>query len=161
MCNPGTTCRGKAASIILAGLLLAAGLAGGAQAAQRVAVFHVGLRIVGHIRPPGPRLAPAAFVRPAARPATAKAAQNPPESRPPAASEPSPLAQKQITDRIEGADSLIIRTLIVRRGDTLRAIAARFYGDAERFGYVYLLNREVIPSPGALIPGMRLSLPLP
>lgn len=161
MCNPGTTCGGKTAPVFLAGLLLAAGLAGGAQAAQRVAVFHVGLRIVGHIRPPRPRLAPATITRPAARTATAKAAQDPPEPRTPAAGEPSPSAQKQITDRIEGADSLIIRTLIVRRGDTLRAIAARFYGDAARFGYVYLLNREVIPSPARLTPGMRLSLPLP
>jgi nucleoid-associated protein YgaU len=50
-------------------------------------------------------------------------------------------------------------TYVVRQGDTLRAIAARVYGDAERWRRIFHANRRLLDSPEDLLPGMELRIP--
>jgi nucleoid-associated protein YgaU len=50
-------------------------------------------------------------------------------------------------------------TYVVRQGDTLRAIAARVYGDEERWRRIFNANRRLLDSPEDLLPGMELRIP--
>ena len=47
-------------------------------------------------------------------------------------------------------------TYVVQPGDTLWTIVANIYGDVERLDEFYAFNRESLPSPDALVPGMEL-----
>jgi nucleoid-associated protein YgaU len=51
------------------------------------------------------------------------------------------------------------RTYVVRRGDTLRGIAARVYGDESLWRRIYRANRDRLRTPGALRIGMELRIP--
>jgi nucleoid-associated protein YgaU len=44
-------------------------------------------------------------------------------------------------------------------GDTLDAIAERFYGDRSMARQIWLANRERLRNPALVVPGMELSLP--
>ena len=48
---------------------------------------------------------------------------------------------------------------VVKAGDTLRSIAARFYGDERRWRYLYRVNAATIRHPDALKVGTRLKIP--
>jgi nucleoid-associated protein YgaU len=48
---------------------------------------------------------------------------------------------------------------VVRRGDTLRSIAARFYGDEGRWADLYRANRKAIDDPDSLEVGTSLTIP--
>jgi nucleoid-associated protein YgaU len=52
-----------------------------------------------------------------------------------------------------------MRTYVVRRGDTLRSIAARFYGDESDWRRIYRVNRDRLRSPTDLRVGMELRIP--
>ncbi len=47
-------------------------------------------------------------------------------------------------------------TYVVQPGDTLWTIVANIYGDVERLDEFYAYNRDRLPSPDALVPGMEL-----
>ncbi|HLI28626.1 MAG TPA: LysM peptidoglycan-binding domain-containing protein [Chloroflexota bacterium] len=47
----------------------------------------------------------------------------------------------------------------VRPGETLGAIAQQYYRDANRWQPIYEANRNVLTSPDAVQPGMRLVIP--
>lgn len=47
----------------------------------------------------------------------------------------------------------------VQRGDSLRAVAHRLYGDAERAGEIFDANRAILTDPDRIYPGQRLWLP--
>jgi nucleoid-associated protein YgaU len=51
------------------------------------------------------------------------------------------------------------RRYVVRRGDTLRSIAARFYGDEGRWADLYRANRKAIDDPDSLEVGTSLTIP--
>jgi nucleoid-associated protein YgaU len=51
------------------------------------------------------------------------------------------------------------RTYRVKAGDTLVAIAQRFYGDGERYGEIYDANRERLKAPADLREGLLLEIP--
>jgi nucleoid-associated protein YgaU len=51
------------------------------------------------------------------------------------------------------------RRYVVRSGDTLRSIAARFYGDERRWFDIYRANRKAIDDPDSLKVGATLRLP--
>ena len=51
------------------------------------------------------------------------------------------------------------RTYQVKAGDTLVAIAQRFYGDGERYGEIYDANRERLKAPADLREGLLLEIP--
>ncbi len=47
----------------------------------------------------------------------------------------------------------------VRPGETLGSIAQQYYRDANRWQVIYEANRNVLTSPDAVQPGMRLVIP--
>jgi nucleoid-associated protein YgaU len=47
----------------------------------------------------------------------------------------------------------------VGAGDSLGAIALKFYGDAAYFPKIYDANRTILSSPDRLIVGQRLAIP--
>jgi nucleoid-associated protein YgaU len=51
-------------------------------------------------------------------------------------------------------------TYLVRRGDTLRLIAVRVYGDEELWRRIFDANRRLLASPADLVPGMELRIPV-
>ena len=52
-----------------------------------------------------------------------------------------------------------VRTYTVRKGDTLISISRRFYGNDEQWKRIYQANKDVLPKPDRLMPGMQLKLP--
>ncbi|MEV6305280.1 LysM peptidoglycan-binding domain-containing protein [Actinoplanes sp. NPDC051861] len=51
------------------------------------------------------------------------------------------------------------RLHVVRRGDTLFAIARTLLGDGNRWPEIHTLNRDTIPNPRRIIPGQILAIP--
>jgi nucleoid-associated protein YgaU len=51
------------------------------------------------------------------------------------------------------------RTHVVAKGDTLSALARRYYGDQSRWKDIYNANRSTLRSPDALNVGARLVIP--
>jgi nucleoid-associated protein YgaU len=44
-------------------------------------------------------------------------------------------------------------------GDTLGAIAKRFYGDASKYTRIQEANKELIPDPNKIYPGQKIKIP--
>jgi len=51
------------------------------------------------------------------------------------------------------------KVYVVKSGDTLSAIAKRFYGDAEKWPNIYNANRDQLTNPDLIKPGQRLKIP--
>ncbi len=51
------------------------------------------------------------------------------------------------------------RVYVVRRGDTLRGLAARAYGDESLWRLIYDANRDRVANPASLLIGTRLRIP--
>ncbi len=49
---------------------------------------------------------------------------------------------------------------IIQKGDTLSAIAKRFYKDANAYPRLFEANREVIKDPDLIFPGQKIRIPL-
>lgn len=49
---------------------------------------------------------------------------------------------------------------IIRKGDTLSAIAKQFYGNASEYPRIFEANREVIRDPNLIYPGQKIRIPL-
>jgi nucleoid-associated protein YgaU len=49
---------------------------------------------------------------------------------------------------------------VIQYGDTLSAIAKRFYGDANAYPRLFEANREVIRDPDLIFPGQKIRIPL-
>ena len=45
-------------------------------------------------------------------------------------------------------------------GDTLGAIAKRFYGKASLYTRIHEANKELIPDPNKIYPGQKIKIPL-
>jgi LysM repeat protein len=52
-----------------------------------------------------------------------------------------------------------ISTYIVKKGDTLQKISAKFYGTTKRWTLIYKANRDKIKSPDKVFPGQILVIP--
>jgi nucleoid-associated protein YgaU len=48
----------------------------------------------------------------------------------------------------------------VERGDTLWMLAARSFGDAERWPEIFAANRDVVSDPDRIEPGEQLRIPV-
>jgi len=48
----------------------------------------------------------------------------------------------------------------IQNGDTLSAIAKRFYGDANAYGRIFDANREVIKDADLIYPGQKIRVPM-
>lgn len=49
---------------------------------------------------------------------------------------------------------------VIEKGDTLSAIAKRFYGKASEYPRIFEANREVIKDPDLIFPGQKIRIPL-
>jgi nucleoid-associated protein YgaU len=49
---------------------------------------------------------------------------------------------------------------IIKKGDTLSAIAKHFYGKANDYPKIFEANREVIKDPNLIFPGQKIRIPL-
>lgn len=53
----------------------------------------------------------------------------------------------------------LIETVTVRRGDTLSALALKFYGNANKYPIIYEANRDVLDDPDDLFDGQLIRIP--
>jgi nucleoid-associated protein YgaU len=70
----------------------------------------------------------------------------------------NPSADKHRTSNVEPAEKTL-RTYVVQKGDTLSAIAAKYYGSSNQWPKIVAANRSTLPDPDKLIPGTRLVIP--
>jgi nucleoid-associated protein YgaU len=49
---------------------------------------------------------------------------------------------------------------VIKKGDTLSAIAKQFYGKANDYPRIFEANREVIKDPNLIFPGQKIRIPL-
>ena len=49
---------------------------------------------------------------------------------------------------------------IIKKGDTLSAIAKQFYGKPNDYPRIFEANREVIKDPNKIFPGQKIRIPL-
>lgn len=49
---------------------------------------------------------------------------------------------------------------VIQKGDTLSAIAKRYYGKANDYPRIFEANREVIKNPDLIFPGQKIRIPL-
>ena len=49
---------------------------------------------------------------------------------------------------------------IIQKGDSLSAIAKRYYGNAKDYPRIFDANREVIKNPDLIYPGQKIRIPL-
>lgn len=49
---------------------------------------------------------------------------------------------------------------VIQKGDSLSAIAKRYYGDAQQYPRIFDANREVIKNPDLIYPGQKIRVPL-
>jgi nucleoid-associated protein YgaU len=49
---------------------------------------------------------------------------------------------------------------VIKKGDTLSAIAKQFYGKANDYPKIFEANREVIKDPNLIFPGQKIRIPL-
>jgi len=49
---------------------------------------------------------------------------------------------------------------VIKSGDTLSAIAARYYGKGSLYPRIFEANREVIKNPDLIYPGQKIRIPL-
>lgn len=76
--------------------------------------------------------------------------------------EPVAASEQMVNAHLDAAvlpAQLTGRTHTVQSGDTLSAIAMRFYGQADDWGWLYEANRPRIDDPGLIYPGQVLNVP--
>ena len=49
---------------------------------------------------------------------------------------------------------------VIQKGDSLSAIAKRYYGDANDYPRIFEANREVIKNPDLIYPGQKIRIPM-
>ena len=73
----------------------------------------------------------------------------PPQSAAPSGAAPAPQASVESVEYYE-----------IKSGDTLSAIAKRYYGKASAYMAIFEANREVIEDPNKIYPGQKIRIPL-
>jgi LysM repeat protein len=69
------------------------------------------------------------------------------------------VAERVHTDAVVRHDAPATRTYTVRPGDTLSAIAQRFYGNPADWPWLYHVNSSVVRNPNDIYVGERLKIP--
>lgn len=49
---------------------------------------------------------------------------------------------------------------VIQKGDTLSAIAKKYYGDANKYPRIFEANREVIKDANLIFPGQKIRIPM-
>ncbi len=78
-----------------------------------------------------------------------------PETPPAAAKAP----EADALTREAGTAAVTQQSYTVRKGDTLSALARRFYGDASLYPRLYAANSSIIKNPNLIYPGQVLTIP--
>jgi nucleoid-associated protein YgaU len=68
-------------------------------------------------------------------------------------------ARPEWNRRVEGNAEKTLRIHVVQKGETLSAIAAKYYGSSNQWPKIVAANRSNLPDPNRLIPGTRLVIP--
>ena len=99
---------------------------------------------------------------------------NPSPQTPPALSErsesngPTPSIENQVSSNETPTTNNEQRTMntepsqkihIVQKGDTLSSISAKYYGSANQWRKILAANRDNLPNPNRLTPGIKLIIP--
>ena len=64
-------------------------------------------------------------------------------------------------DRLERpAEEIKMEYYVIEKGDTLSAIATRYYGDFKLYPRIFEANREVIKDPDLIFIGQKIRIPL-
>lgn len=71
----------------------------------------------------------------------------------------SDLVPVQPRPSFTGKISYVKKIHTIRHGDTLQSIAREYYGTAERYLDIYLLNKDVLSNPGRLPEGVEIRIP--
>jgi nucleoid-associated protein YgaU len=58
------------------------------------------------------------------------------------------------------AAELKVEYYVIERGDTLSAIAKKYYGNAMDYPKIFEANREVIKNPDLIFPGQKIRIPI-
>jgi nucleoid-associated protein YgaU len=49
---------------------------------------------------------------------------------------------------------------VIQKGDSLSAVAKRYYGNAKDYPRIFDANREVIKNPDLIYPGQKIRIPM-
>jgi nucleoid-associated protein YgaU len=58
------------------------------------------------------------------------------------------------------AEEIKVEYYVIEKGDTLSAVAKRYYGNANDYPRIFEANREVIKNPDLIFPGQKIRIPL-
>jgi nucleoid-associated protein YgaU len=61
---------------------------------------------------------------------------------------------------VKAADEPKVEFYEIKSGDSLSAIAKKFYGDATQYPRLFEANREVIKDPDKIYPGQKIRVPM-
>lgn len=73
--------------------------------------------------------------------------------------EASDRAPAELTTTGAAAAGEPVRYYVIEEGDTLSALAKRFYGDASQYPRIFEANREVIKHPDKIFVGQKILIP--
>jgi nucleoid-associated protein YgaU len=68
--------------------------------------------------------------------------------------------EKVMAVTVKAADEPKVEYYEIVSGDTLSAIAKKYYGDAMQYPRLFEANREVIKDPDKIYPGQKIRIPL-
>ena len=68
--------------------------------------------------------------------------------------------EKVMAVTVKAADEPKVEYYEIKSGDSLSAIAKKFYGDAMQYPRLFEANREVIKDPDKIYPGQKIRIPM-
>ena len=71
----------------------------------------------------------------------------------------SPVAMVTLPTAVPSPTSKPERIHVVAQGDSLTAIAQKYYGDASKWNKIFEANRDILPSANSLQIGQKLRIP--
>lgn len=71
----------------------------------------------------------------------------------------APVAAPQMAESTTDRTHTMVRTHLVKKGETLSSLASKYFGSERRFGELYEANKGLLKGPHDLKPGMRLVIP--
>ena len=70
------------------------------------------------------------------------------------------ISQVRVDDLTAPAATEKVEYYVIKSGDTLSGIAAKFYGKGSLYPRIFEANREVIKNPDLIYPGQKIRIPL-
>ncbi len=70
------------------------------------------------------------------------------------------VAEVKADDLTAPAATEKVEYYVIKSGDTLSGIAAKFYGKGSLYPRIFAANREVIKNPDLIYPGQKIRIPM-